>query len=291
MGICSPSRQFEGMKTTKAQLACLLLCFAVNLINASDSIKDEVSVDKKSDADNFFAARGRRASDSSNGAASPDDFFWANRGKRSPGANQRIALRDQGSFNVPRPNGFFFPSAGKRASNSVNLPRPNGFFFQSAGKRGSSYNIPRPNGFFFPSAQGKRGLSRFLPKRSSFNLPRPNGFIFASKNQGKRSVHPSKRFSGEASAEDGFDESQLYGLLSNIFALQEGEQDNEIVKRDTLDESTFFAGRGKKSDDDLGAFYAGRGKKDSVDEDLAAFFAGRGKKGGEVGDIFFAGRG
>merc|ERR1712179_894533 len=171
------------------------------------------------DADNFFAARGRRASDSSNGAASPDDFFWANRGKRSPGANQRISLRDQGSFDVPRPNGFFFPSAGKRAN---------------------SYNIPRPNGFFFPSATGKRGLSRFLPKRSSFNLPRPNGFIFASKNQGKRSgsddkqtmrnkiwniakpngfffpsipVHPSKRFSGEASAEDGFDESQLYGLL------------------------------------------------------------------------------
>jgi len=152
MGIYSPSRQFEGMKTTKAQLACLLLCFAVNLINASDSIKDEVSVDKKSDADNFFAARGRRASDSSNGAASPDDFFWANRGKRSPGANQRISLRDQGSFNVPRPNGFFFPSAGKRAN---------------------SYNIPRPNGFFFPSATGKRGLSRFLPKSNNhINLPK-----------------------------------------------------------------------------------------------------------------------
>merc|ERR1712110_307358 len=240
--------------------------------NAADASQDDVNVDKKRDGDNFFAARGKK-SDSSDDASSYDDFFWANRGKRAA----RIALRDQGSFNVPRPNGFFFPSA-----------------------------------------QGKRGLSRFLPKRSSFNLPRPNGFIFASKNQGKRSgsddkqtmrnkiwniakpngfffpsipVHPSKRFSGEASAEDGFDESQLYGLLSNIFTLQEGGQDNEIVKRDTLDESTFFAGRGKKSDDDLGAFYAGRGKKDSVDEDLAAFFAGRGKKGGEVGDIFFAGRG
>ena len=121
-----------------------------------------------------------------------------------------------------------------------------------------------------------------------WNIAKPNGFFFPS-----IPVHPSKRFSGEASAEDGsFDESQLYGLLSNIFTLEEeSEQDNGIVKRDTLDESTFFAGRGKKADDDLGAFYAGRGKKDSVDEDLAAFFAGRGKKGGEVGDIFFAGRG
>merc|ERR1711994_432653 len=254
---------FRGMKTTTAQLACLFVCLAVNLLNAADASQDDVNVDKKSDGDNFFAARGKK-SDSSDDASSYDDFFWANRGKRAA----RIALRDQGSFNVPRPNGFFFPSAGKRASNSVNLPRPNGFFFQSAGKRGSSYNIPRPNGFFFPSAQGKRGLSRFLPK-----------------------LHPSKRFSGEVSAEDSFDESELYDLLSNIFRLPEGQDDNGIVKRDTLDESTFFAGRGKKSDDDLGAFYAGRGKKDSVDEDLAAFFAGRGKKGGEVGDIFFAGRG
>jgi len=120
-----------------------------------------------------------------------------------------------------------------------------------------------------------------------WNIAKPNGFFFPS-----IPVHPSKRFSGEASAEGSFDESQLYGLLSNIFTLEEeAEQDNGIVKRDTLDESTFFAGRGKKADDDLGAFYAGRGKKDSVDEDLAAFFAGRGKKGGEVGDIFFAGRG
>merc|ERR1711990_916923 len=85
-----------------------------------------------------------KKSDSSDDASSYDDFFWANRGKRAA----RIALRDQGSFNVPRPNGFFFPSAGKRASNS--------------------FNLPRPNGFIFPSAQGKRGLSRFLPKRNSY---------------------------------------------------------------------------------------------------------------------------
>merc|ERR1711863_154732 len=133
------SGKFRGMKTTTA---CLLLCLAVNLINASDDTKDDVAVEKKGDADNFFAARGRRSGDSSNGAASPDDFFWANRGKRSV----RV-LRDNGNFNVPRPNGFFFPSA-----------------------------------------TGKRGLSRFFPKRSSFNLPRPNGFIFPSRNNGKRST-------------------------------------------------------------------------------------------------------
>ena len=142
--------------------------------------QDDVNVDKKSDGDNFFAARGKK-SDSSDDASSYDDFFWANRGKRAA----RIALRDQGSFNVPRPNGFFFPSAGKRASNSVNLPRPNGFFFQSAGKRGSSYNIPRPNGFFFPSAQGKRGLSRFLPKRNSY-YSLPKRFIDALRAQKQR---------------------------------------------------------------------------------------------------------
>jgi len=135
------------MKTTKALLVCLLFCYAVNLISADDS-KDDVALEKKSDGDNFFAARGRRSGesgDSSNGAV--DDFFWANRGKRSV----RV-LRDQGGFNVPRPNGFFFPSAGKRSG---------------------SYNIPRPNGFFFPSATGKRGLSRFFPKsKAFFHLPK-----------------------------------------------------------------------------------------------------------------------
>jgi hypothetical protein len=286
------------MKTTKAHLVCLLLCLAVNLIFAADATKDDVAVEKKGDADNFFAARGRRSGegDSSNGAASPDDFFWANRGKRSV---VRV-LRDQGNFNVPRPNGFFFPSAGKRAS---------------------SYNIPRPNGFFFPSATGKRGMSRFFPKRSSFNLPRPNGFIFPSRNNGKRSessgdnketrkgqfwnlakpngfffpsvpMPQSKRMSDEY--EDVEEDTELYNLLSIIFSIPDVEEDEEIMnsKRDNFDESTFFACRGKRSDVDLDdAFFAGRGKKDSVDADLAAFFAGRGKKGGDVGDIFFAGRG
>merc|ERR1711953_1329514 len=282
-------RKYRGMKTTKALLACLLFCYAVNHISADES-KDDVALEKKSDGDNFFAARGRRSGesgDSSNGAV--DDFFWANRGKRSV----RV-LRDQGGFNVPRPNGFFFPSAGKRAS---------------------SHNIPRPNGFFFPSATGKRGLSRFFPKRSAFNLPRPNGFIFASKS--KKSIpeevedveiRPSKMWNmvkpngfffpsvpvsqGKRAAyeEEAEEASDFYSMLSNYFGTPDLE--SEMVKRDNFDESTFFAGRGKRGDADLDAdaFFAGRGKKD-VDADLAAFFAGRGKKGGNVGDIFFAGRG
>merc|ERR1712080_86863 len=119
------SGKFRGMKTTKAQLTCLLLCLAVNLINASDATKDDVEVEKKGDADNFFAARGRRSGegDSSNGAASPDDFFWANRGKRSI----RV-LRDNGNFNVPRPNGFFFPSATGKRGLSRFFPKSNTFF-------------------------------------------------------------------------------------------------------------------------------------------------------------------
>jgi len=279
------------MKTTKALLACLLFCYAVNLISADDS-KDDVALEKKSDGDNFFAARGRRSGesgDSSNGAV--DDFFWANRGKRSV----RV-LRDQGGFNVPRPNGFFFPSAGKRSG---------------------SYNIPRPNGFFFPSATGKRGLSRFFPKRASYNLPRPNGFIFASKSKKSSpnveeevEIRPSKMWNmvkpngfffpsvpvsqGKRSVDEYEEEeeaSDFYNMLSSMFGAP--DMDSEMVKRDNFDESTFFAGRGKRADAeiDADAFFAGRGKKDNVDADLAAFFAGRGKKGGNVGDIFFAGRG
>merc|ERR1712140_154453 len=181
----------------KALLACLLFCFAVNYISADDS-KDDVALEKKSDSQDFFAARGRRSDDSANGAVSPDDFFWANRGKRST-----RTLRDQGSFNVPRPNGFFFPSAGKRAS---------------------SYNIPRPNGFFFPSATGKRGLSRFFPKSNAFNLPRPNGFIFASK---------SKK-SSPAEEEEAEEASDFYSMLSNYFGTPDLE--SEMVKRDNFDE-------------------------------------------------------
>ena len=78
-----------------------------------------------------------------------------------------------------------------------------------------------------------------------WNIVKPNDFFILS-----IPVHPSKRFSGEANEADSFDESELYDLLNNIFRLPEGQDDNGIVKRDTLDESSFFAGRGKKSDDE-----------------------------------------
>ena len=113
-------------------------------------------------------------------------------------------------------------------------------------------------------------------------MVKPNGFFFPSVPvpQGKRSAY-------EEEAEEA---SDFYSMLSNIFGTPDLE--SEMVKRDNFDESTFFAGRGKRDADlDADAFFAGRGKKDNVDADLAAFFAGRGKKGGNVGDIFFAGRG
>ena len=113
-------------------------------------------------------------------------------------------------------------------------------------------------------------------------MVKPNGFFFPSVpvSQGKRAAY-------EEEAEEA---SDFYSMLSNYFGTPDLE--SEMVKRDNFDESTFFAGRGKRGDADLDAdaFFAGRGKKD-VDADLAAFFAGRGKKGGNVGDIFFAGRG
>jgi len=170
---------------------------------------------------------------------------------------------------------------------------------------------------FFPSATGKRGLSRFFPKRASYNLPRPNGFIFASKSKKSSpnveeevEIRPSKMWNmvkpngfffpsvpasqGKRSMEDYEEEeeaSDFYSMLSNMFGTPDME--SEMVKRDNFDESTFFAGRGKRGDAEIDAdsFFAGRGKKDNVNHDLAAFFAGRGKKGGNVGDIFFAGRG
>ena len=44
-----------------------------------------------------------------------------------------------------------------------------------------------------------------------WNIAKPNGFFFPS-----IPVHPSKRFSGKASAEDSFGESELNDLLNNI---------------------------------------------------------------------------
>ena len=168
-----------------------------------------------------------------------------------------------GSFNLPRPNGFLFPSMGKR--DSYNLPRPNGFLFPSKmnGKRsgGKMWNMIKPNGFFFPS-------------------------VPTSPDQGKR--NSEEFFGGDDALED---EIELYNLLSTLFRVPD-EDVHGASKRDNFDEATFFAGRGKRSSDDdaLDAFFAGRGKKDNNNADLEAFFAGRGKKG-DADDIFFAGRG
>ena len=116
-------------------------------------------------------------------------------------------------------------------------------------------------------------------------MVKPNGFFFPSvpASQGKRSMEDYEEEAEEA--------SDFYSMLSNMFGTPDME--SEMVKRDNFDESTFFAGRGKRGDAEIDAdsFFAGRGKKDNVNHDLAAFFAGRGKKGGNVGDIFFAGRG
>lgn len=136
-----------------------------------------------------------------------------------------------------------------------------------------------------------------------WNIAKPNGFFFPSVPLvNKPQQSQNKRSSEEYSDDDEdqyYDDAELYNLLSSyissVFKIQlpDTEEYDEILtsKRDNFDDSTFFAGRGKRDADiDLGDFFAGRGKKD-VDADLKAFFAGRGKKGGDVGDIFFAGRG
>ena len=153
---------------------------------------------------------------------------------------------------------------------------------------GASYNLPRPNGFIFASKSKKSSpnVEEEVEIRPSkmWNMVKPNGFFFPSvpASQGKRSMED---YEEEEEASD------FYSMLSNMFGTPDME--SEMVKRDNFDESTFFAGRGKRGDAEIDAdsFFAGRGKKDNVNHDLAAFFAGRGKKGGNVGDIFFAGRG
>ena len=157
---------------------------------------------------------------------------------------------------------------------------------------GSSFNLPRPNGFIFASKnQGKRSSSsdedNEVRKNQIWNIAKPNGFFFPSVPMPQSSKRVSEEYEEEEEA------SNLYNLLSSIFRVPDEEDEDATVmeKRDNFDDSTFFAGRGKRSNADLAdAFFAGRGKKD-VNADLAAFFAGRGKKGGDVGDIFFAGRG
>ena len=124
-------------------------------------------------------------------------------------------------------------------------------------------------------------------------MVKPNGFFFPSVPQeawAQMEPDGDKRSAEEDSDDDVEEGIELYKVLSSLFSDPDEDDESDRQKRNSYDESTFFAGRGKKSDVDLGdAFFAGRGKKDA-DADLQAFFAGRGKKG-DVGDIFFAGRG
>ena len=115
---------------------------------------------------------------------------------------------------------------------------------------GSSFNLPRPNGFIFPSRNnGKRsGSAKQETRKGQFwNLAKPNGFFFPSVPM----PQSSKRMSDEY--EDVEEDTELYNLLSSIFSIPDVEEDEEILnsKRDNFDESTFFAGRGKRSDVDL----------------------------------------
>ena len=87
------------------------------------------------------------------------------------------------------PDAYCLRIPGKRGSGSFNLPSPNGFLFPTranGGKRDGSgqFNWPKPNGFFFPSAQHR---STSNSKRSGsasggnmWNLAKPNGFFFPS---------------------------------------------------------------------------------------------------------------
>eukprot|EP00095_Tigriopus_kingsejongensis_P010777 maker-scaffold1414_size42706-snap-gene-0.12 protein:Tk10777 transcript:maker-scaffold1414_size42706-snap-gene-0.12-mRNA-1 annotation:"hypothetical protein CNAG_00563" len=206
---------------------------------------------------------------------SPNDLFWANRGKKSEmpinvaDADFQLGKdRMRRSLKVLRPNSF------------MNLYMPK----EERGKRGGNLRALRPNSFLFPSIQGE--------KRAHFHQGlRPNSHLFPSVLKGKRS-------------------GDLKSMRPNSFLFP-------IPKRS----STFFAGRGKKSQsgwgnaldtDDMESFFAGRGRRydsdegDEMEEDadydlvmdkrdhfiddedaMDSFFAGRGKKSGS----FFAGRG
>ena len=79
---------------------------------------------------------------------------------------------------MPSHNGFLFPTKmrGKRARSpktrsgkgtKFNMPMPNGFFFPSTGKRSSEspaamWNLAKPNGFFFPSVQKPKRLVKMV---------------------------------------------------------------------------------------------------------------------------------
>lgn len=279
-----------------------------NFARGDDTSDDSaVAVERRND---FFAARGRRSSGDSN---DPNDFFWANRGKRSNDAHV-VSLRDK-VFNAPRPNGFLFPTTrfgtGKRSGQETfNMPRPNGFFFPSVkagkrntfnqvqphgyvyvGKRAGGFNLPSPNGFLFPT-KGKRsnkGGNSGHGNGNRFNVPMPNGFFFPS--NGKRSgpamwnmarpngfFFPSVQRMGLEDSSN-LEDEYLQEAVAELIDYPEEDQDKESIDFEKKDDGTFFAGRGKRENQDgsvnVADIFAGRGKKDDAPSDI--FFAGRGK--------------
>ena len=231
------------------------------------------------------------------GEPSPNDLFWANRGKKStlPAMHavdavnaDDLALEDvdvkaitnadeNDDAEVDADASGYWPGARQRRSLSkLNMPRPNSFmnmYMQkkhpdaSAGKRSAApLRSLRPNSFLFPS----------MPKRN-LKFLRPNSHLF-----------PSLMPAGSKRGGD-----SLKNLRPNSFLFP-------IPKR-----ATFFAGRGKRGEageeagDDLNLWFLDEKRSGAeADErlDMASFFAGRGKRGGEDLDdgqlaAFFAGRG
>ena len=76
-------------------------------------------------------------------------------------------------FSNSAPTGFFLmPRASlfeKRATHPKLLARPNGFMFPTQGKRAGKIFV-RPNGFLFPS-KGKRGWQALRRNPNGFNFP------------------------------------------------------------------------------------------------------------------------
>jgi len=117
------------------------------------------------------------------------NLFLANHGKRSAEEPEErdevVSEEDLELYFNSAPTGFFFMpkpfgrSLWKRASDY--RPNPNGFMFPTAGKRGSGEIFVRPNGFLFPRAL--KSLD-FQPRNpNGFNFPmgkrgNPNGFNF-----------------------------------------------------------------------------------------------------------------
>lgn len=122
------------------------------------------------------------------GSPTPNDLFWANRGKKSMGAGSAAvhSPHQQGQF-WPKPHSFMgpiFKAQGQRRSSSAGLQnafnsmRPNSFMnmYQSLQPKRSSITEQqqrmaalknlRPNSFLFPSLSGQQ-VNQFISKYSS----------------------------------------------------------------------------------------------------------------------------